>query len=687
MVRLWRQAMVVMAVLWFGAVGQGCVFDGAGLDGRRCIADADCGDTARVCAGGFCQAATCGTDTECVASGRGDRCEAGQCVRGGVLTCQTEADCGGAACVDGVCQGTAELCGEGPACGSGEVCEEGRCVAEGASVCRSDVDCDDTLFCNGAEHCAPSVPGANARGCVGGRPPVLDDGLDCTDDVCDEALDRVGHQPTEACACDVDADCADQLPGDCMTVACQENICRAVARAVGESCDSPVACLTNAVCDAAGACLTQRDDGVCDDGEACNGLDRCNPDLEGSNGRGCVVEMPAISDGIACTVDTCVECAPDDAVCLVAGYRVEHDDTACACVTAADCGDFADPDACEVGVCGANRTCSAMPAAEGTGCDDGFDCTRQDACDAAGQCVGAPDDGRCDDGLLCSGEERCDAALGCVAGTSVAEGAEDGVACTVARCFEGGSAAVVGQSDAACGGRVTDGLVAYYPFVDGAGTVVRDYSGVEPLQHLALSGRDTTWQDSSLSFVDGKAKVVDPPKLFARLTSSAALTVEVWMLPGTVAATGMGADAIVTYSKDDHNRNFTFAQDKKDVWWSMRTDDNGMTSGDNNGKPDLIWGNALATAQGNATLGHYVVTWSQTRGEARLFVNGALVSGQARTGGLSNWHEDYDFGVADEVDNTDRQWPGTLYLVAIYDRALTAAEVQQNFGAGVSPAQ
>ncbi len=49
---------------------------------------------------------------------------------------------------------------------------------------------------------------------------------------------------------------------------------------------------------------------------------------------------------------------------------------------------------------------------------------------------------------------------------------------------------------------------------------------------------------------------------------------------------------------------------------------------------------------------------------------------------LSDWDNSLAFALASEVDNTNR-WAGTVRLVAIHNRALTADQVQQNFDVGV----
>ena len=50
--------------------------------------------------------------------------------------------------------------------------------------------CDDGLFCNGVEICAGT--------CLAGTPPIIDDGISCTDDSCDEENDLIVNTPNDA---------------------------------------------------------------------------------------------------------------------------------------------------------------------------------------------------------------------------------------------------------------------------------------------------------------------------------------------------------------------------------------------------------------------------------------------------------------------------------------------------------
>ncbi|MCZ7682921.1 MAG: putative metal-binding motif-containing protein [Sandaracinaceae bacterium] len=87
--------------------------------------------------------------------------------------------------------------------------------ADAPMGCASAAECDDGVFCNGAERCDPSAPGA-ARGCVPGEPPCLadqtcDEGAGACLTACDTTgdADGDGHDAIE-CGGD-DCDDADPL--------------------------------------------------------------------------------------------------------------------------------------------------------------------------------------------------------------------------------------------------------------------------------------------------------------------------------------------------------------------------------------------------------------------------------------------------------------------------------------------
>jgi hypothetical protein len=68
----------------------------------------------------------------------------------------------------------------------------------------------------------------------------------------------------------------------------------------------------------------------------------------------------------------------------------------------------------------------------------------------------------------------------------------------------------------------------------------------------------------------------------------------------------------------------------------------------------------------------------------KIYVNGELVASQdpAPGGTLVDWDDTFAFVLGNEVSG-NRNWAGVIRLVAVYNRALTQGQIQQNFDAGV----
>ncbi|MBI4718258.1 MAG: hypothetical protein HY763_10670, partial [Planctomycetes bacterium] len=148
-----------------------------------------------------------------------------------------------------------------------------RCVE-----CLSDSQCDDGLYCNGAETCVNGV-------CQAGTPPNCNDAVACTVDSCDEANNVCTHAPN-------DSACQNGLFCDGVEVCNPASGCQDAADPCAPPlyCDEPgdrcVECLSNA---------------HCDDGLWCNGAETC------VNGTCQAGTPPNCDDGIACTADACDE--------------------------------------------------------------------------------------------------------------------------------------------------------------------------------------------------------------------------------------------------------------------------------------------------------------------------------------------------------------------------------------------
>jgi hypothetical protein len=126
-------------------------------------------------------------------------------------------------------------------------------------------------------------------------------------------------------------------------------------------------------------------------------------------------------------------------------------------------------------------------------------------------------------------------------------------------------------------------------------------------------------------------------------------------------------------SLDANVRNFMLGQEANTFAARFRAE--GQTDWIN-GIPTIFTTSGTAT-----TLLTHVVHTHRSDGSEVLYIDGVQDLTFTRTGGLTEWDPTYPIVVANEAIN-DRAWLGELHLIAIYDRALEAGEVQQNFTAG-----
>ena len=271
--------------------------------------------------------------------------------------------------------------------------------ADADSDSDSDGDADGDADCAAPEDCPDPASPCQLRTCVGGvcgtTPVDCTDGVDCTDDACDEGACIHTANPAScvgpASFCDVAAGCVeppqcdDATPcpgvGDfCAPASCVDGQCVQG----GNPCAGGPTC--GQVCNEdADACTL--DDAVCDDADPCTRLDLCDPEARGADpASGCVnADVDPCSDDVSCTNDSCepgVGCGhvADDAQCPQGAGAVCRLDGTGTC----NPGGRADP---ATGCIYDPRTCA----------DDGFTCTAESCAEPDG-CASTPSDAACDDG-------------------------------------------------------------------------------------------------------------------------------------------------------------------------------------------------------------------------------------------------------------------------------------------------
>ncbi len=220
--------------------------------------------------------------------------------------------------------------------------------------------------------------------------------------------------------------------------------------------------------------------------------------------------------------------------------------------------------------------------------------------------------------------------------------------------------------------------IAKYMFSEGAGsTIAYDTSGIDPAADLTLTGHyqfDGSW---GVIFLAGGAKaqatVESSSKLNTLIQATGEFSVEAWVAPAVVAT---ALSDIVSYSGSDTLRNFTLAQTNQDYDFPLRSSNSGL-----NGTPQLQTPDASMALQ--AALQHVVLTYDPVNGR-QIYVNGVNqnLTDPNKGGTISNWDSTFALVLGSEVSG-DNAFQGEIKFLAIHQRAMSAAQVLQNFNAGV----
>jgi len=159
-------------------------------------------------------------------------------------------------------------------------------------------------------------------------------------------------------------------------------------------------------------------------------------------------------------------------------------------------------------------------------------------------------------------------------------------------------------------------------------------------------------------------------KLVTALKRGAGFSLEVWMAAGRNEPPRHAR--IVSCSRDIFVRNFTLAQQDRDLIMRLRT-----TRTDANAlKPFVQVRNAFATQN----IQHVVVTYDFSR--QRVYIDGRRRFDAATPGGdFRNWDGGHYLVFGNELTG-QRPWLGKLYAVTLWNRALRSGEIERLFAAG-----
>jgi hypothetical protein len=227
------------------------------------------------------------------------------------------------------------------------------------------------------------------------------------------------------------------------------------------------------------------------------------------------------------------------------------------------------------------------------------------------------------------------------------------------------------------GNRSEANLIAKYEFKTGTGTTAYDTSGVSPSADLMFTG-DVSWVGGWGINVNtgGKAQATTATsaKIASMIAATGEFSIETWVAPANVAQKSAW---IVSYSGSDKTRNTTLGQAAMTFSAATRSDKT-----DANGGTKLTLTDATKFPV-QAALQHVVLTYDPVNGQ-KIFINGVDTGAvdPAMGGSLASWDNTFALVLGAETTGKE-QWLGVIRFVAIHSRALTAAQVMQNYTAGV----
>jgi hypothetical protein len=220
--------------------------------------------------------------------------------------------------------------------------------------------------------------------------------------------------------------------------------------------------------------------------------------------------------------------------------------------------------------------------------------------------------------------------------------------------------------------RVTDGLVAYYPFSEGTGSRVFDRKLNAPYTDLTFEG-DVVWLGTAngVSFNDGRiGTLVEATDLVDALQATNQASFEVWVSPANTTQDGPARMLALGTGPSGGAHDYALGQIDRNV--EVRLRHTGKTGFDPR----------IRTSDGFLTTGLVHLVHVFDGATERLYVDGVEHPATVTSpGNLSSW-SDLDLLSIGNTSTRDRSWRGVVRSVAIYDQALSAAEVAQNFQFG-----
>lgn len=252
--------------------------------------------------------------------------------------------------------------------------------------------------------------------------------------------------------------------------------------------------------------------------------------------------------------------------------------------------------------------------------------------------------------------------------------------------------------------RIKDGLVSEWWFDEGSGTIVKDKADLTVETDLTLSAGGGLWrQDAAKNnrwymelSAGGALYNFNPTEInntYINPLGAAAtgLTLEAWVKPLSPNGANPGPGRIISFSNAS-----TGSQDVTFMLGHGSWSNSGHNSANYHSRVEV--GNTASNGQlvqlwtgddtSTSTLQHLVMTCEILVGgdaEVKLYLDGVLKATDTvdqPDGLFTNWNSAHTLKIGYETGDV-REYKGGVYLVAMYSKALTQGEINNNFSEGV----
>jgi len=228
--------------------------------------------------------------------------------------------------------------------------------------------------------------------------------------------------------------------------------------------------------------------------------------------------------------------------------------------------------------------------------------------------------------------------------------------------------------------RIKEGLIAYYNFGYDPAYIVHDLSGYgDPLNLRIMQPNAVRWNDYNRLEILSPTTLVSSAtanKLTSAVNKTGELTMECWIKPAEPRS--CDKSRVISLAMNDAeagfilDQEFTNEENEKSLLYSIRMQ---TASTDESGFP-------VFPAKKIDYLNLQHITYVRdTTGRELLYLNGDAAAEGFRPTELNVWNNDFYLRLGNENDQ-NHPWEGTFYSLAIYNKALSASEINRNYSLG-----